>query len=202
MIGYLEGCIHNITEEKLLIVVSGVGYEVACTTTLIQSLAVGDGVTVYVQHIIKEDSQSLYGFPTLRQKQLFQLLLGAQGVGPKLALSLLSGMTEEQLLSAIQSKHVHAFKSIKGVGVRLAEKLVVDLAPKISKWHPSKLVASGDLGVASTVVHQAKDEAIMALQGLGYTSTLIHEKVGQLFQEGMSTQQLLKTILQSLGQVC
>ena len=193
MIGYLNGEVLHLEQDKCLLVVAGVGYEVVAHRQALQRCQLGVGQTFYIHHHIREDGQCLYGFLTARERDLCPIVIQMQGVAPKLGLANCESNSEAAMLRAVAEKDVARFKCIKGVGVRMAERLVVELKPKLAKWQPvlapSSAVRDGDV----------IGDVIEALAQLGYTSGSLMDMVRSLFEPGMTADALLKKSLRSLA---
>ena len=193
MIGYLNGVIVALEEGVCLCEVAGVGYEVFVHGGLMHSLRKGQQVVFFTHHVVREDAQSLYGFLDATEKAVFRVLLQASGVGPKLALTMLGAFPQDSLVGVVQKKDVGALKSIKGVGARVAEKMVVELQPKFAKWSVAAMP------LMSSAVNAVVEEALKALLQLGYQQKSgVRQHVERIYQEGMSTELLLRKALQEL----
>tara|TARA_B100001989_G_C24525511_1_gene458426 strand:- start:681 stop:1268 length:588 start_codon:yes stop_codon:yes gene_type:complete len=193
MIGYLDGEIKSLEQDKCLLVVSGVGYEVVAHGQALQRCQLAANQVFYIHHHIREDGQCLYGFLSARERDLFRIVIQMQGVGPKLGLVICGSISEEALLRAVADKDVARFKCIKGVGARMAERLVVELKPKLAKWQP--ILTSPSLARDGDVI----GDVIEALAQLGYTSGSLMDMVRSLFEPGMTSDALLKKSLRSLA---
>src|ERR1700752_3275337 len=132
MIGYLRGKLVDKRPNQVLVDVNGVGYQVSIPLSTFYSLGeLHDDVTLLVHTHLREDSIALYGFLTAREKQFFELLLSASGVGPVLALKILSGMSVEELVPAIRAGDLARLTRIPGVGRKTAERIVVELKDRL-----------------------------------------------------------------------
>ncbi|MEM9741934.1 MAG: Holliday junction branch migration protein RuvA [Pseudomonadota bacterium] len=163
MIGYLSGTLLESGEDELLLNVAGVGYEVAITTRLAAALPVqGSVLELFVHQVVREDTLALYGFSTRDERDVFRSLLRASGVGPKLALAILSALGVTELADAVQQQSVSALTRIAGVGKKTAERLLVELKGKLDGWQV------GMPPNEPTAVSESSDEALGALLALGY----------------------------------
>lgn len=194
MIGYLAGEILQVESDKCLLVVAGVGYEVTAHRQTLQRCQIAVPQTFFIHHHIREDGQCLYGFLSARERDLFRIVIQLQGVGPKLGLVICESLTEEALLRAVAEKDVGRFKCVKGVGARMAERLALELAPKLAKWQPILTPASTD-GHSGHVIADVLD----ALAQLGYTSGAMMDTVRSLAEPGMTAQDLLKKSLRAVS---
>lgn len=187
MIGRLRGVLVSSRESGILIEVGGVGYEVTMTTRDLASLpGIGEEIVVHTHTHVREDELRLYGFGRDTDRELFRVLLGASGVGPKVALALLASMSGDEIIRAITGDDPDALTVATGVGKRGAQKIVLELSPKLA-GREAEIVGSQALGGAR-----------QALEGLGYSITEINAVVGDLDpEESIETQ--VKTALQLLG---
>jgi len=197
MIGYLEGNIKHVDCDKCLLVCHGVGYEIQIHAKTASMTMGQTSFALYIHHHVREDGQLLFGFATSRERDLFRLLIQLQGVGPKLGLVILDGMSESVLLRAVSEKDSARFTCIKGVGARMAERLVIELKPKLAKWQPLALSSSE----GSQVPPDVMQDVIDALANLGYNPNGVVDKVRSLCEPGMSSDTLLKRCLQSFSKV-
>jgi len=187
MIGRLRGVLVSSRETGILIEVGGVGYEVAMTTRDLASLpGIGEEIVVHTHTHVREDDISLFGFGTESDRELFRILLGASGVGPKVAMAMLASMTGEQIVRAITGEDPDALTIAPGVGKRGAQKIVLELGPKLS-GREAEVVGSTSLGGVR-----------QALEGLGYSTAEINAVVSDLDPSAPIEVQV-KTALQRLG---
>ena len=170
MIATLTGVIAEKIADQIVLDVSGVGYGLLVTTEDFGHLTAGDLVKVYVYEHIRENSHDLFGFSALDTKYLFEQLLGVNGVGPKMALSVLSIGTADEVRSSIASGNTKFIQSATGVGKRVAERIVVDLKDKVGL----KGVDLGAAGLLQSDHMLQRDEAVEALVSLGYTPQDAH----------------------------
>ena len=161
MIGSLKGTIQKLKTSSLIIDVSGVGYLVSISLNTYYSLVDKKTVFLYIYTYIKEDKLDLYGFLTEEEKDIFKILISVTGVGPSLALAILSCMNFTELLSVIQNRDVSRLTMIPGIGKTKAEKILLDLQSKTKKLHFNKgdLVSSGNPFL---------EDAVEALVALGF----------------------------------
>lgn len=170
MIGRLHGRLLARDEAVILIDVGGVAYEVEVSTaTLYQLPECGHELTLHTHFIVREDAQLLYGFLDMAERSLFRLLIRANGVGPKLALGLLSGMESHKLAACVVNGDVNALVKLPGVGRKTAERLVVELRDKFNQWQLQ--YGAGDSAAIKVIPVKVADtlqEAEAALISLGY----------------------------------
>ncbi|USN96790.1 MAG: Holliday junction branch migration protein RuvA [Candidatus Nomurabacteria bacterium] len=164
MIAHVEGTVTEKLISSVIVDVHGVGYEVNVAAGDYERATLNEKVKFYTYHHIREQSQELYGFSTLAAKKLFELLITVQGVGPKAALSILSLADSEVVRGAIASSDSAFVSKAAGVGKRIAERVVVDLADKVGL--PLRYDNNVFTGASQRVGHT--DEALEALMALGY----------------------------------
>ena len=197
MIGHLRGKIFDKRPNHAVVDVGGVGYEVSIPLSTFYALGdLHQEVNLLIHTHVREDQLALYGFVTAREKHLFELLLSASGVGPVLALKILSGMSVEELLPAIRSGDLVRLTTIPGVGRKTAERIVVELRDKLAAMETPELrpvVVSGRT--------QADADVISALANLGYDQRVAEKAVEDARAAGADAgfESLLRATLQSLS---
>ncbi|MEN8114976.1 MAG: Holliday junction branch migration protein RuvA [Actinomycetota bacterium] len=188
MIGRLNGELVGIAAESVVIDVGGVGYEVAVTGRTITEMGPVGSHAVLSTHLhVREDQMALFGFTTSDDRDLFRLLLGVSGVGPKVALAILATMGADDLRRVVATDDTAALTAVPGIGKRSAQKLMLELRPKLE-------VPEGDLQPAG-----ALGEVRIALDGLGYQADEIGAALRDLPAE-LPVEELLRKALQKLGQ--
>jgi len=158
MIGHLKGKIISSKPTRILLDVSGVGYLVNISINTFERISDKSEISLYIHTAVKEDSITLYGFFTESEKEMFELLISVNGIGPKIALSILSGIKTDDLKSAIYSSDVSRIISIPGIGRKTAERMVLELKSKIDSVTIDKTGYKTDV----------RSEAVAALCTLGY----------------------------------
>jgi Holliday junction DNA helicase RuvA len=182
VIARLRGEVAEIGEDRLCVDVHGVGYDVAVPTRVLAAVRPGEPVTLLVHTHVREDAILLYGFASPRDKATFELLLGISGIGPKLALACLSGMSAEDLGRAVNANDVRALSGIPGVGKKTAERMVLELRGKLA-FTPS---GAGVVPVAPTAAAPAaSDPLVLALGQLGYRRQEIDPVLARLTEAGL-----------------
>lgn len=164
MIAFLSGAVAAVGSGFAVLDVSGVGYRLLMPTRSLASLpAVGDGALVHTYLHVREDELTLYGFADPIERESFEMLLTVSGVGPKVALSVLSVLSPEDLASAVSAEDVTAICDVPGIGRKTAQRMIVDLAGRLSS-------GPGNAGVKGSRVSTALAEAREALLAMGFTS--------------------------------
>lgn len=181
MIGYLKGKVLDLTPDGALIEVNGVGYEVNCSGAAFSRLARGGEGEVYACMQVKEDGVSLYGFADLKEKEFFLKLTSVQGVGAKMALSLLSAMRPEELYDCIAAADAKRLSAVKGVGKKTADRIILELHGQIS----ATAILSHEGALSPSVKVFSEDEdAVGALMNLGFTRQESTRAVDRARKEG------------------
>jgi Holliday junction DNA helicase RuvA len=190
MIGRIKGQLVEISENVVLVDVAGVGYELEVTLGVLALLpARDDVVTLYTHLVVREDAQLLYGFASREERDLFRALIRITGVGPKLALNLISSVSLVELASCVQSGEVGVLTRVPGVGRKTAERLLVELKGKLT------VVAAGEVGRAVAGAGRSASEAEDALVALGYRPAEASRMIDGVRSEGGSTEDLVRAAL-------
>ncbi|MCQ2394782.1 MAG: Holliday junction branch migration protein RuvA [Kiritimatiellae bacterium] len=180
MIAYLNGVLAEKDISKVVVECAGVGYEVAIPISTFDRLpAEGEPVKLYTHHEVREDAQLLFGFVSKPEREMFELITTVSGVGPKLALAILSGMTVGDLQLAISQGDAKRLATVKGIGKKTAERLVVELRGKIN---PIEALANATAETSKEQSAVLRD-AMLALTALGMSEETAREKVQRVLEE-------------------
>jgi holliday junction DNA helicase RuvA len=175
MYHYLNGKISEKTPVAVILDVNGIGYEVRVSLSTFSSLPnLGENVKLFTHFVVREDAQLLYGFGTEEEREAFRLLISVSGIGPKLAITLLSGVTLPELKRAIQEKNIPVLTAISGIGQKTAERVIIELKDKIGK---AETPAGKELVHDANVSDQMVEDSILALVSLGYTKPKAKEAI-------------------------
>lgn len=200
MITYLRGQLSELSPTSVIVDCAGVGYLVHISLTTYTALSNQKGeVKVLTTQIIREDAHLLYGFATAAERELFALLIGVSGIGPNTARIILSQYSPSELNSILTLGQVDALKAVKGIGLKTAQRIVLELKGKLS-------LSEGDLASveataqASSAQSQRQEEAISALKMLGYPEATASKLVRQLIGDSpaITVEELIKKALQHL----
>jgi len=196
MIGRLQGQLVYKQPPGLMIDVNGVGYEIdAPMSTFYQLPECGNQVTLHIHMIVREDAQMLYGFHDLADRSLFRTLLKVNGVGAKMALTILSGMDANGFKNCIQFGDVDALVRLPGVGKKTAERLVVELRDRLENDSSAPVIDGA--GGKSGSVRNHIEEAISALTALGYKGPEAMRMIKNVQDESSSCEELIRLALKS-----
>jgi Holliday junction DNA helicase RuvA len=204
MIGRIKGILIEKLAPEILIEASGVGYEIQVPMTSFYQLPeLGQTATIYTHFVVREDAQLLFGFATKTERTLFRELIKANGVGPKLALTILSGMSATQFAQCVSQNDVTSLVKLPGVGKKTAERLLVEMGDKMEKLFGN--LDGLDMPDADNVPQETlsqsngnKQEAISALIALGYKQPQASKAVGQIFSKEKSSESLIREALKSM----
>ncbi len=206
MIGRLTGQLAEKQPPQLLLDVNGVGYEVeASMNTFYKLPALGESVVLYTHLVVREDAQLLYGFADQQERILFRALIKTNGVGPKLALAILSGTSSEEFIRCVHNEDSATLVRIPGVGKKTAERLIVEMKDKLDRLELPTMtefaLSASESGMPAAAVADNRQEAESALIALGYKpvqATKAIEKSAASLGEGASVEELIRIALKSM----
>lgn len=204
MIGYLRGTLLEKQPPHVLLDVNGVGYELEVPmTTLFQLPNVGEPLVLHTHLVVREDAQLLYGFYSKRDRALFRELIRLNGVGPKLALALMSGLSVDELIQCVHAEDTARLMKVPGVGKKTADRLLVELKGRFENWDSTPL--GGQAGMepvqasAVTQAQSAESDAVSALIGLGFKPAQASRAVSAVAEEGLSSEDLIRRALKGMA---
>lgn len=174
MISFIRGKAADITETSLILESGNIGYEIFMTGNILSNIHMGEELKIHTYFHVREDAMQLYGFLSRDDLQMFKLLLGVNGVGPKAALGVLSGITADQLRFAILSDDVKTLSKAPGIGKKTAQKMILELKDKLKLEDAFELKLAHEqesADLAGMDLKDARQEAVEALTALGYSST-------------------------------
>ena len=191
MIGYLTGKIISSKPTQILLDVNGVGYSVNISINTFEKISEKETASLFIHTSVKEDSITLFGFFSQSEKEMFELLISISGIGPKLGLSILSGISVDDLKSAIGNGNVTRLIAIPGIGRKTAERVVLELRNKVDAIKVDGMIKETSV----------KDEAIAALSTLGYQRQISEKVIRDLLAEnpGYSLEELIRKALSGLN---
>lgn len=201
MIGRLQGTLLQKQAPMLLVDVQGVGYEVqAPMTTLYQLPEPGNTVTLHTHMVVREDAQLLYGFASERERSLFRILVKVNGVGPKLGLTILSGMDSDDFVRTVRDDDVARLVQLPGIGKKTAERLLVELRDRLKEWGEVGNAGDGDSNEspAAASSRSITAEAESALIALGYKPQEASRAVAKVAADADSSEELIRLALKNM----
>ena len=196
MIGRLSGALLEKNPPAILVNVQGVGYEVDVPMSTYYGLPdVGEQVELHTHFVVREDAQLLFGFATRRERALFRALLKVNGVGAKVALSILSGLSADEFFQCVAAKDAVALTRVPGIGKKTAERLLVEMQDKVDA------LAGGSVqqGLPSEPESVARDQASEALLSLGYKAAEVKRLLDKTAVDGQSVEDMIRAALRSVS---
>jgi holliday junction DNA helicase RuvA len=193
MYEYIKGNITELTPASVIVEAGGIGYFISISLTTYTRLNGRENVTVFLQQIVREDAHLLYGFSDRDERELFRLLISVNGIGANTAVMMLSSYQPEQLREAIATENVNVLKSIKGIGAKTAQRVIIDLKDKIGK-------SSESVQVFDKADNTTREEALSALVMLGFNKRAIEKALDRIFSDnpGISVEETIKIALKNL----
>ena len=191
MISYLNGKLIEKNPTNLIIECNGIGYEVKITLTTFSALGSDESVKVFTQFIVREDAQLLYGFFTKEERDVFNQLISVSGIGPNTAMIMLSSLTPEEVAHAIQSEDVKTIQSVKGIGLKTAQRVIIDLKDKMTKveFSTENVFSKNNTN---------RFDAFTALVSLGFDKKAIDKALDKIITGEETVEELIKHTLKIL----
>lgn len=205
MIAHLSGTLLSKHATSVILDVGGVGYEVAIPLSTFYELEdAGSQVQLRIYTHVREDALQLYGFKTARERELFLRLISVSGIGPKLGITLLSGMSADEMISCIRDNNLARLTLIPGVGRKTAERLVVELRDKVASLVSADAEVAAGSGAAASFIStedSVRSDALSALLNLGYQRGAAEKAVTATVNEGgdLSVESILRNSLRKLA---
>jgi len=195
MIDYIKGQIIELTPTELILECGGIGYSILISLQTYEKMQLQTQTVAYIHHYIREDEELYFGFATKDERELFRLLIGVSGIGVASARMMLSSLTSEEIRQAILSEDIHKIKSVKGIGLKSAQRLVLELKDKIVKG-----AGTDTPSIFKTDNNALVDEATTALVMLGFTKANITKVLPGILKENPSArvEDLIKAALKKL----
>lgn len=206
MIASLKGELIQKSPGKVVVDVNGVGYEVLLSSASLQKMPVaGEEVFLHIHTSVREDSLTLFGFADMEEKEMFLLLINVSGVGPRLALTILSGIRPDRLSRAISTKDIGRLTTVAGVGKKTAERLCLDLRDKVGFMLTLDEREAGEM-IGDGGDHKTTADVISALVNLGYPSVRAHQALAVVRKRmapekfsALRVEELIRETLRSLA---
>jgi len=201
VIGRLRGALVEKQPPHLVLDVSGVGYEIEVPmTTLYRLPHLGEAVTLHTHLVVREDAHLLFGFYEKRDREMFRELIRLNGVGPKLALALMSTLEVDELVRCVQAQDTSALTRVPGVGKKTAERLLVELKDRFKAWDamPGTFALVSEGPGAPVQVATAESDAISALVSLGYKPQEASKAITAIKDKNLSSEDLIRRALKGM----
>lgn len=191
MIGYLNGKLVEKSPTELIIECGGIGYIVKISLNTYSSIGSGEAIKIHTQFIVREDAQLLYGFYTKEEKEIFNHLISVSGIGPNTAMIMLSSMVPEEIAQAILTDDVKTIQSIKGIGAKTSQRVIIELKDKMTKL-------SFSTENIFTQNNTTRIDALTALVSLGFDKKSAEKAIEKIATGEQSVEQLIKEALKIL----
>ena len=194
MIYTLKGIVQELNPTSMVIDVQGVGYYVGVSLQTSEKLTLGQPTVLNIQQIIREDAHLLFGFNTILEKEMFNLLISVNGVGPVSGLIMLSSLSLEEIATAILSNNSLLLQKVKGIGTKTAERVIVDLRDKVQKFKDS------DENISTFANNKIKEESLSALEVLGIPKKMSEKIADRILKQNpdLTVEELVKQILKNI----
>ena len=192
MITFLKGKLIEKNPTDIVLDVNGIGYRINISLNTFSEIDDNENCFIYTYFHVKEDAQILYGFSNKEERSVFKLLISVSGIGPNTAQVIMSSMSPENLQRAVMNNDIESIKSVKGIGLKSAQRLVLDLKDKISK------ISLQDS--SSRINNSIKDEALSALKMLGFARKNIETVIDKILldSEDITVEDLIKQVLNKM----
>lgn len=196
MIDYIKGEIIELTPTDTIVECYGIGYSILISVQTYSALEGKKNATVYIHHYLREDEELYYGFATKEERAMFRLLIGVSGIGAATARMMLSSLTVEEIQNAILSEDVNRIKSVKGIGLKSAQRMILELKDKVVKGEQTDMSA-----LISRTSSKASEEATTALIMLGFTKANVTKAVNAVLKDEptASVETIIRKSLQRLS---
>lgn len=194
MYDYISGSIAEINPAETVIDNHGIGYHILITLQTYDKINKEKEIRLYIHHLIRDDEEALYGFYDREERRIFTLLIGVSGIGPNTARLMLSSLTTSDIKAAVMNSDVNKIKGVKGIGLKTAQKVIIELKDKIAKGSPdADVFETGNAGAA-------KSEAVTALVTLGFNKQSAEKALDKVLKESPSAslEDLIKKALKML----
>ena len=183
MIAYIKGKVIDEFDGGVVLENNGIGYEILCSASALTRLSAQKEGGVYTYFQVKDDGVFLYGFDNKAEKNMFMKLIAVSGVGPKLGITVLSGMNLSDLAAAIATSDVKSLSRVKGLGKKTAERIILELREKVSAEEEDALLSGG----SAVKLDRDGEDAVIALMGLGFSSSDSRDAVKRALSGGATT---------------
>ena len=195
MIDYIKGSLVEITPTDMVLECYGIGYKILISLQTYEALNGRSESTVYIHHYLREDEELYYGFATKDERELFRLLIGVSGIGASTARMMLSSLTCDEIRNAILAEDINKIKSIKGIGLKSAQRLILEIKDKVVKG-----AGSDSTSLFQTDTPGVTDEAVTALVMLGFTKPNVNKAISSVLKDSPSAtlEEIIKLALKRL----
>ena len=195
MIDYIKGQIIELSPTDMVVECGGIGYRILISLQTYEGMNKKKDATVYIHHYLREDEELYYGFATKDERELFRLLIGVSGIGASTARMMLSSLSSDEIRNAIISEDINKIKSIKGIGMKSAQRLILELKDKVIK-----VGGSDNTSIFSQGSNPVTEEATTALVMLGFTKANVNKAISAVLKEypAATLEEIIKLALKRL----
>ena len=196
MYDYIKGTLEESTPTEAVIENNGIGYSLQISLQTYTAIQGCKDVRLYIYHQLREDTELFFGFYSKEERSLFLLLIGVNGIGPNTARMMLSSLSCQELTNAILTGDVNKIKGVKGIGLKTAQRVIIDLKERVGKGDSKSALSLAEFGAAS----QIKEEALAALVMLGFSKAASEKAIDSILKEkpGSTIEELIKHSLKRL----
>lgn len=196
MYDYIKGTLEESTPTEAVIENNGIGYSLQISLQTYTAIQGCNDVRLYIYHHLREDTELFFGFYSKEERSLFLLLIGVNGIGPNTARMMLSSLSCQELTNAILTGDVNKIKGVKGIGLKTAQRVIIDLKERVGKGDAKSALSLAEFGAAS----QIKEEALAALVMLGFSKAASEKAIDSILKEkpGSTIEELIKHSLKRL----
>lgn len=193
MFEYIKGTVSELKPSHIVIEANSVGYFIAISLNSYTQLNGIENVKIYIHQVIREDAHLLYGFANLSERELFRMLISVNGIGSNTAIMMLSSLSTDEIKTAILNENINLLKSIKGIGIKTAQRVIIDLKDKVGKSPASNQI----LQVSDNTI---RNEALSALIMLGFAKKAVETELDKILTKNanLPVESLIKLALKSL----
>ncbi|AEY65284.1 Holliday junction branch migration protein RuvA [Clostridium sp. BNL1100] len=200
MFAYIKGTVEVKNNDSIIVETGGIGYRIFTALSTINNMGQpGTPVKIYTHYYVREDIAALYGFGTVEELAMFEMLLAVSGVGPKAAISLISTLSPSRFALAVVSQDTKSLTKAPGIGMKMAQRIILELKDKISKEQLTASIPAAGPENSWAPGDSVLSEAVSALMVLGYGSVEASSIISGIYEEGMSVEDLIKKALKSLS---
>lgn len=196
MYDYIKGTLEESTPTEAVIENNGIGYSLQISLQTYTAIQGCKDIRLYIYHHLREDTELFFGFYSKEERSLFLLLIGVNGIGPNTARMMLSSLSCQELTNAILTGDVNKIKGVKGIGLKTAQRVIIDLKERVGKGDAKSALSLAEFGAAS----QIKEEALAALVMLGFSKAASEKAIDSILKEkpGSTIEELIKHSLKRL----
>jgi len=193
MYEYIKGAVYTLKPSHIILEANSVGYFIAISLNTYTQLNGKETAKVFIHQVIREDAHLLYGFSTETERELFRMLISVNGIGSNTAIMMLSSLSPDEIKSAILTENINLLKSIKGIGIKTAQRAIIDLKDKVGKSPASEQIVL-------TPDNTLRNEALSALVMLGFVKKQVEKELDKILtaQPNLSVEGVIKLALKSL----